>query len=96
MPGVSFEFGVLGLDFWVLGLGFGVWSFGIWGLEFWGLGFEFFWFGLLGCGFWVWVLGGLDVIRKEAWSFYRTISGVRLYWELEEPKVPEGPRQIST
>ena len=30
--------------------------------------------------------GGLDVIRKEAWSFYRAISGVRLCWELEEPK----------
>ena len=24
--------------------------------------------------------------RKEAWPFYRTISGVRLCWELEEPK----------
>ena len=35
--------------------------------------------------------GGLDVIRKEAWSFYRTVSGVRLNWELEEPKGPEGP-----
>jgi len=32
--------------------------------------------------------GGLDVIRKEAWPFYTTISGVRLYWELEEPKGP--------
>jgi hypothetical protein len=30
------------------------------------------------------------VIRKEAWPFYRTISGVRLYWELEEPKEPKG------
>jgi len=30
------------------------------------------------------------VIRKEAWSFYRTISGVRLCWELEEPKGPKG------
>ena len=30
--------------------------------------------------------GGLDVIRKEAWPFYRTSSGVRLCWELEEPK----------
>ena len=29
--------------------------------------------------------------RKEAWSFYRTISGVRLCWELEEPKGPKGP-----
>ena len=34
--------------------------------------------------------GGLDVIRKEAWTFYRTISGVRLCWELEEPKGPTG------
>jgi len=34
--------------------------------------------------------GGLDVIRKEAWSFYRTISGVRLYWVLEEPEGPKG------
>ena len=30
--------------------------------------------------------GGPDVIRKEAWPFYRTISGVRLRWELAEPK----------
>ena len=28
--------------------------------------------------------------RKEAWSFYRTISGVHLCWELEEPKGPKG------
>ena len=34
--------------------------------------------------------GGLDVIRKEAWSFYRTISDVRLCWELEESKGPKG------
>ena len=26
--------------------------------------------------------GGPDVIQKEAWSFYRTIPGVRLCWEL--------------
>jgi len=32
--------------------------------------------------------GGPDVIRKEAWPFYKTISGVRLCWELEEPKGP--------
>ena len=32
---------------------------------------------------------GADVIRKEAWSFYRIISGVRLCWELEEPKGPK-------
>jgi len=30
--------------------------------------------------------GGLDV---EAWPFYRTISGVRLCWELDEPKGPK-------
>jgi len=34
--------------------------------------------------------GGLDVIRKEAWPLYRTISGVSLCWELEEPKGPKG------
>ena len=33
--------------------------------------------------------GLLDVIRKEAWSFYRRISGVRLCWELEESKGPK-------
>ena len=33
----------------------------------------------------------LDVIRKEAWPFYRKKSGARLCWELEEPKAPEGP-----
>jgi len=27
---------------------------------------------------------------KQAWSFYRTISGVRLCWELEEHKGPKG------
>ena len=32
----------------------------------------------------------MDVIRKEAWLFYRTIFGVRLCWELEEPKGPKG------
>ena len=30
------------------------------------------------------------VIRKEAWSFCRTIAGVRLCWELEEPKGHKG------
>ena len=30
------------------------------------------------------------LIRKEAWPFYRTILGVRLRWELEEPKGPKG------
>ena len=34
--------------------------------------------------------GGLDVIRKETWPFYRTSSGVRLCWELEQPKGPKG------
>ena len=33
--------------------------------------------------------GGLDLIRKKAWSFYRTIPGVRLCWELEERKGPK-------
>jgi len=37
--------------------------------------------------------GGLEVIRKEAWPFYRTSSGVRLCWELEEPKGPKGQRE---
>ena len=41
-----------------------------------------------GFGGWAQVQGGVDVIRKEAWSLYRTISGVRLCWELEEPKGP--------
>jgi len=30
--------------------------------------------------------GGPDTIRKNAWPFCRTISGVRICWELEEPK----------
>ena len=30
------------------------------------------------------------MIREEAWPFHRTISGVRLCWELEEPKGPKG------
>ena len=30
--------------------------------------------------------GGPDVIPKEAWPFYRKMSGFRLCWELEEPK----------
>ena len=28
--------------------------------------------------------------QKEAWPFYRTISGVRLCWEREEPEGPKG------
>ena len=36
--------------------------------------------------------GGADVIRKEAWSFYRTRAGVRLCWELEKPNIPQGPK----
>ena len=40
-------------------------------------------------------VGGLDVIRKEAWPFYRTISGVRLCWELEKPKGPNGVEERS-
>ena len=31
-----------------------------------------------------------DVIRKEAWSSYRTVFGGRLCWELEPPKGPKG------
>ena len=34
--------------------------------------------------------GGPDVIRKKAWPFYKTISGVFLCWELKEPKGPKG------
>ena len=30
--------------------------------------------------------GGLDVIRKEAWPFYRTSSGVRLCWSSKNLK----------
>ena len=30
------------------------------------------------------------MIRKEAWPFYTTISGVRLCWGLEEPNGPKG------
>jgi len=33
------------------------------------------------------------VIRKEAGPFYRTSSGVRLCWELEEPHGPKGGRE---
>ena len=36
------------------------------------------------------------MIRKEAWPFYRTISGVRLCWELEEPKGPKGVLSVPT
>ena len=35
-------------------------------------------------------LGGLNVIRKEAWPFYIKNSGVRLFWEFE---APEGPKE---
>ena len=34
--------------------------------------------------------GGPNVIRKEAWAFYRTILSVRLCWELEEPRGTQG------
>ena len=37
--------------------------------------------------------GGLNVIRKEAWLSCRTSSGVRLCWELEQPKEPKGSMQ---
>ena len=39
--------------------------------------------------------GGPDVLRKEAWSFYRTSSGVCLYWEVEVPKGPKGPKDLN-
>ena len=39
--------------------------------------------------------GGPDVIRKEAWFFYRTISSVHLCWELAEPKGPKGVSALS-
>ena len=35
--------------------------------------------------------GGVDVIWKESWPFYWTISTVRLHWMLEEPKGPKDP-----
>jgi len=35
--------------------------------------------------------GGLNVIRREAWLFCGTSSGVRICWELEEPGGPKGP-----
>ena len=38
--------------------------------------------------------GAPDVIRKEAWSFYMTIFGVRLCWELEEPKGPKKQTRV--
>ena len=34
------------------------------------------------------------MIRKEAWSFYSTSSGVRLCWKLEEPTGPKDPTKI--
>jgi hypothetical protein len=40
--------------------------------------------------------GRLDEIRKEAWLFCRTSSSVRLYWELEEPKGPQGLVKMRT
>jgi hypothetical protein len=33
---------------------------------------------------------GLNVIRKKAWLFCRTNSSVRLCWEHEKPKIPQG------
>ena len=39
--------------------------------------------------------GGADVIRKEAWPVYRTSSGVRLCWELEQPEGPTGSHSMS-
>ena len=37
----------------------------------------------------------LGICRKEAWSFYRTTSGVRLCWELEEAKGPQGQLRMT-
>ena len=34
------------------------------------------------------------MIRKEAWSFYRTRCGVRLWWEFQKPKGPKGSRGL--
>ena len=51
----------------------------------------------MGCGAAVLTGGPLEsgfCARKEAWSFYRTGSGVRLCWELEEPKEPKGFRDL--
>jgi len=40
-----------------------------------------------------WDVGDIFVGRGgAAWPFYRTISGVRLCCELEEPKGPKGVR----
>ena len=36
------------------------------------------------------------MIRTKAWSFYRTSSGVRLCWELEDPKGPQGPLALKS
>ena len=40
--------------------------------------------------------GSQAVIQKEAWSFYRTSSSVRLWWEFKEPKEPKGLRAERT
>ena len=34
------------------------------------------------------------MIREEAWPFYRTSSGVRLWWESKEPKGPKQDEMI--
>ena len=36
----------------------------------------------------------IDMIRKEAWPFYRTSSGVCLCWDLEEPEGPKGQNEV--
>ena len=36
------------------------------------------------------------MIRTEAWPFYRTSFGVRLWWELEELKGPKGPVSLNS
>ena len=44
----------------------------------------------MACGSEILCTWGAYVIRKEAWPFYRTIFGVRLSWELEQPEGPKG------
>ena len=62
--------------------------YGVSGFEF---GAQVLVLGVQGFGFGI-CTGVPDAIRKKAWPFYRTGSGVRLYWELEESKGPEGVR----
>ena len=34
------------------------------------------------------------MVRKKAWPFYRTISGVRLRWEIDEPEGLKGTHPV--